>query len=348
MSETGCYICGDRPVMRRCESGQLNCKYCFLSAFEEEVHEYITSYKMFSPGEVVAIGISGGKDSSVLLNVMYELNKRKEYGLDLRLVAIDEGIKGYRDDALKVVNFQKDYYDLPLTILQFQDLFGTTMDDIRLKAGKSNSCTFCGVFRRRSLDVGGNLSGADKLCTGHNADDAAETVLLNILRGDLNRLQRCTNPITSTEIKQSQDNEVVMGLGTLRSIPRVKPLMYCFEKEIVLYAYYSNLRYFSTECKYSVDAYRGFAREFIRQIEGIKCKYVTNFIRAAENFNIAAINRDKSSTNENKNNLPRIYAQQVVQRCTLCGYMSSARVCKGCLLLETLRTNNSKITFKSG
>lgn len=45
MSETGCYICGDRPVMRRCESGQLNCKYCFLSAFEEEVHEYITSYK---------------------------------------------------------------------------------------------------------------------------------------------------------------------------------------------------------------------------------------------------------------------------------------------------------------
>ena len=54
--------------------------------------------------------------------------------------------------------------------------------------GTRSNCTFCGVFRRQALDRGATLVGAAKLATGHNADDIAETVLLNIVRGDLPRL----------------------------------------------------------------------------------------------------------------------------------------------------------------
>lgn len=54
-------------------------------------------------------------------------------------------------------------------------------------AGTRNNCTFCGVFRRQALDRGAALIGADKVATGHNADDIAETVLLNIVRGDVPR-----------------------------------------------------------------------------------------------------------------------------------------------------------------
>lgn len=58
---------------------------------------------MFKRGERIAIGASGGKDSTVLAHIMTTLNKRYDYGLFLELLSIDEGIIGYRDDSLETV-----------------------------------------------------------------------------------------------------------------------------------------------------------------------------------------------------------------------------------------------------
>ena len=58
---------------------------------------------MFKPGEKIAIAASGGKDSNVLVHVITLLNKKYNYGLNLYLLSIDEGIKGYRDDSLETV-----------------------------------------------------------------------------------------------------------------------------------------------------------------------------------------------------------------------------------------------------
>ena len=68
---------------------------------------------------------------------------------------------------------------MPLKILSYDELYGWTMDAIVSQVGRKNNCTFCGVFRRQALDRGAAMLNVDHIVTGHNADDIAETVLMN-------------------------------------------------------------------------------------------------------------------------------------------------------------------------
>ena len=85
-----------------------------------QVHETIIENNLFERGDVVAIGASGGKDSTVLAYIMKLLNDRYDYGLSLVLLSVDEGISGYRDDSLETVKRNQQQYSLPLTIVSYK------------------------------------------------------------------------------------------------------------------------------------------------------------------------------------------------------------------------------------
>lgn len=175
-----CQRCLERPAsLVRPKDGSKVCKLCFFELFEAEVHQTIVDYKLFQPGERVALAASGGKDSTVLAYVITKLNRIHNYGCNLFLLSIDEGIAGYRDDSLETVKQNAKDYGLPLVIVSYRDLYGWTMDEIVKVIGQKNNCTFCGVFRRQALDRAAFKLGATKLVTGHNCDDVAETVFLN-------------------------------------------------------------------------------------------------------------------------------------------------------------------------
>jgi cytoplasmic tRNA 2-thiolation protein 1 len=146
---------------------------------------------------------------------------------------------------IQTVKRNQQQYDMPLKILSYDELYGWTMDSIVSQVGRKNNCTFCGVFRRQALDRGAAMLNVDHIVTGHNADDIAETVLMNsafeelfsyriynatdlhyepfliVMRGDIARLGRCTSICTQ-------------GEDTIR---RSKPLKYAYEKEIVMYVF---------------------------------------------------------------------------------------------------------------
>ncbi|XP_066494894.1 cytoplasmic tRNA 2-thiolation protein 1 [Tiliqua scincoides] len=299
-----CGRCGEaRAALRRPRTGEALCRGCFAAAFEAEAHGSIAAAGLFRPGETVAVAASGGKDSAVLAHLLRLLDARHGYGLRLLLLSVDEGIAGYRDASLAAVRRARRRLALPLHVLAYQDLFGWSMDRIARHLGGRGHCTFCGVLRRQALDRGAALLGADKIATGHNADDVAETVLMNFLRGDVGRLRRCAGILTGSE-------------GTL---PRCKPLKHAYEKEIVLYAYFQGLDYFSTECVYSPNAYRGHARALLKDLEAIRPSAVADLVHSGERL---AVREDI-----------RMPTQGTCQRC---GYISSQAVCKACVLLEGL------------
>lgn len=299
-----CEKCRDKKAsIKRPKTGAAVCKDCFFAAFEAEIHDTIVKNGLFRDGESVAIAASGGKDSTVLAHVVKALNERHGYGLRLCLLSIDEGIAGYRDDSLESVKRNRDEFGLPLKIVSYEELYGWTMDAIVGQIGLRNNCTFCGVFRRQALDRGALLLGVDKIATGHNADDIAETILMNILRGDIARLKRCSDIVTGAE----------------GALPRCKPFKYAYEKEIVMYAHFKRLDYFSTECLYSPNAYRGHTRTYLKDLESVRPSCIVDIIHSGDSL---AVKSDIK--------LP------VQGTCERCGYISSQSLCKACILLEGL------------
>jgi len=304
----------NKPSIKRPRTGLPSCIDCFFNAFESEIHHTIISTNCFNRGDRICIGASGGKDSTVLAYVMNLLNKKYDYGLDLYLVSVDEGIKGYRDDSLETVKQNQIDYNLPLKIVSYKELFGWTMDEIVKLIGLNSNCTYCGVFRRQALFKGAQLIKANKVLTGHNADDLAETVLMNMLRGDYHRLVKSV--------------DIVTGVGG--DMPRVKPFKYTYEKEIVMYAHYKKLKYHSTECLYSPNAYRGYVRELIKEMEAQRATSIIDIIHSAEKWKI----KEESESNRIKN--------QVKMDCIHCGFITSNKVCKACILLEKLQKLKQK------
>lgn len=93
-----------------------------------------------------------------------------------------------------------------------------------------------------------------------------------------------------------------------------------------MYAHFKKLDYFTTECIYSPNAYRGYVRELIKDLEKIRPSTIIDIIHSGESIKI-----DTSSVK-----------MPTKMNCTRCGFVSSNQLCKACVLLEGLNTGNAK------
>ncbi len=138
---------------------------------------------------------------------------------------------------------------IPHHVVSFQSLFGLTLDSL-LEVHPLRACTACGILRKKALSDAAKEIAATSIATGHNLDDAAQSVLMNYLRGDFERLLR--------------DSSSIGDRGFIR---RIKPLQDVNEKEITLYSMIKGITGRLPECPYATTAFRAEVRTLQAAIE---------------------------------------------------------------------------------
>ena len=158
-----CSFCHDSAVYSREYEGVSFCGKCFRHAIEEKVRRTVTKHAMLSYDDHIAIAVSGGKDSLTLLNILVKL-ERKFPRSKLTAICVDEGIEGYRDEALDLAAKECKRLDVKQIVVSYRDLFGTTTDEIVKRDLGKTPCSYCGVLRRKAINQGCSNDWGNKDC----------------------------------------------------------------------------------------------------------------------------------------------------------------------------------------
>ena len=138
-----------------------------------QVRKCVRDYDMLQPGDRVAIGVSGGKDSLVLLRLMAELRDHSPIPFTLHAVTLD---MGYEEMDFSPVADLCTRLNVPYTVKQTQ--IREIVFDIRKE---ENPCALCAKLRRGILNDTALELGANKVALGHHYDDAIETFMLSMV-----------------------------------------------------------------------------------------------------------------------------------------------------------------------
>ena len=299
-----CTKCGRKAVYRRRYSGEALCGSCFSESIVEKTKRTISQYRMLKYGDKVALGVSGGKDSLSLLHILSKISE--PYGTKIYAVTVDEGIDGYREEAVANAQEFASKLGVEQVTLSFKDLYGFKLDEsLERRNGKRiASCTICGTLRRRALDIGAKKVRANVVATAHNLDDALQTFMINLLSGDVERIKW---------LGPGNEPKAIFGMR------RIKPLTEIYEEEIAYYAFLNQIPMQTVSCPHMAESIRSDIRVILNRFEekhqGMKYSMFNAMMQIANNLSIET---------------PRD-----AKPCINCGFPSSGEICSVCKLLET-------------
>ena len=278
------------------------CKDHFIQYFEKRVKKDIKKQGKTENNCKIGVALSGGKDSTVALYIAHDVFSKRP-NIDLVAITIDEGIKGYRDKSLKIASKNCKKLDADHYIVSFKESIDKTMDEIASLKDELGECSYCGVFRRLCLNKESKELGVSKLATGHNLDDMSQSILMNFVNGDIQKLARL-----------GPHRRVQPGL-----VPRMLPLRTIPEKEVALYAILKNIEYHDAECPYSIRASRGVFRDIIDDLEYKNPGTRHSILNSYDGIKDLLFDRfPPASLNE----------------CKKCGEPTSQDFCKACILKD--------------
>lgn len=303
-----CSICGKKAITFIRYSGNSLCPMHFNEFVEDRVKKEMRRQCHLGKNEVIAVAVSGGKDSTTTLCLMKRFFEDRR-GTEIIALTVDEGIRGYRDGTIRVAERNCRSWGIEHHIASFKEVIGYTMDEISKM--RRLACSYCGVFRRKCLNLMAKEVGATRLATGLNLDDTAQSIIMNIARGDVQKLTRI-----------GPHKKVQEGL-----VPRLQPLRLIPEKEVFLYALLNRIEFHHGTCPYAEAAARNRFRDVINALE-----------RDMPGTRHAIL----KSHDEIAEPLSEFYPQAELNRCRLCGEPTGDDMCRACAMkLELMKAEKN-------
>ena len=199
------------------------------------VRRCVDDYDMIKAGDRIAVGVSGGKDSLVLLVLLAGLKKYFNKPFELEAITIDMGL-GMDYSGIQALC---DRLDVPYTVVKTE--IGPIIFDHRKE---KNPCSMCSKMRRGALNQAILDKGFNVLALGHHYDDAVETFMMSLIyEGRIS----CFQPVTNLD---------------RTGVIQIRPMLYIHEKTVDNFAQRMELPVLENRCP--VDKYT--KREEIKQL----------------------------------------------------------------------------------
>lgn len=255
-----CRVCRGKAVIALRRHNANFCRSHFLDHVRRQVERTIDDYKMFGPDDRLVLGVSGGKDSLALWDILNGLGYRVD-GVYLHL-----GIGEYSSESLTLSQSFAATHDLRLDVVDLTVEYGFAIPEAAT-ASHRTPCSACGLSKRYSLNKVAADRGYDVLVMGHNLDDEAATLFSNVLGWNVEYLGRQHPVLPSTED----------GL-----CKKVKPLIRVAERETAAYAILAGIDYEVEECPMAagntINRYKEWLNRLEEQSPGIKANFLFGFL----------------------------------------------------------------------
>lgn len=281
-----------------------NDDYAFVKRIEQTVQETIKHYRLLSKADKILVAVSGGKDSTMVLHLLHK------FGYQVQAVTVDAHIGCYTQQNLENIRAVCKKLNVVLHEIPFRQAFGASLcyirDYLKARGHGYKSCTVCGVLRRYLLNRKARELKTTKLVLGHNLDDEAQVVLMNLFK---NRPE--LNARLGPKIAQVCDE---------RFVPRVKPLYFIREDEVVRYSKLMQFPVKYGKCPCSAEGFRSAVRNFLDDFEklqrGIKEQVIKVFLEQNEKLKKRFATLEKPAY------------------CVQCDEPASDTLCRACKLLN--------------
>lgn len=205
------------------------------------VRRCVEDYHMIDPGETVAVGVSGGKDSLLTLAALAQLRRFYPVPFNVHAITLETGTPGMSFDAVADLCRDLEVLYTRISVPVYQIVFEERKE--------KNPCSLCAKLRRGSLNTALKDLGISKIALGHHFDDAVETMLMNLLfEGRIG----CFQPVTYLDRS---------------GITQIRPLLYCHEDEVRRAAAKLKLPVVQNPCPANGSTRRQEVKELLMQLE---------------------------------------------------------------------------------
>ncbi len=285
------------------------CKEHFIKHVVDNVKRTIERFRLINGFQVVAVGMSGGKDSAVLLDILSKLRDEPEFRFEIVLIHIDLGIteNNFSHHSLDASLAATKRAHLYLNVVKVEDELGLSLPDL-VKHPKiyRPPCALCGILKRYILNKTAYELGATVLATGHLMDDEATFLLSNFVAGQKDLIARSGPAAWSNNPKL---------------ISRIKPLYHLSEYESQLYADFSKVPYTKVKCPFHKTATTTSFKDVLRTMEQVRAGSTRQLLK--EFREVAKIYKRKIS--------------EEIKACSICGFPTAGNICAFCRIKNIVK-----------